>query len=325
MHPAFQTLVNAAVLAPSGDNLQPWRFTVDEAARTITAAVDPTRDTTPMNRGQRMARIAVGCAVENIFRTAAHNGWELSSSTQSDADAVLVQWLAGDLSQAGEIPPVITKRCTNRQAYDGVDLSPEQIADVRAIDLPDEVRAKWVVERAELMTLAQTIGRADGTMFSQRHVRDAFLASVRFDVPAQAQVDHGLSLASLGISKFEQRSLPWLKGKPNWLVNLLGVPHSMKRHANRLIESAAGVVLILCERTDRASDFIVGRALESAWLELTALGYAVQPMMSLPVLKNLEIDTQTLLPPGEPDQPIRAVLRFGPTQANPARVGRLPA
>jgi nitroreductase len=322
MHPPFQTLIEAAILAPSGDNLQPWRFTADDTARTITAAVDPTRDTTPMNRGQRMARIAVGCAVENMFRTAAHNAWKLAPEIDPTHDAVVVRWLDGDLTAAGSLPPVIRERATNRHPYDAQDLSPADAAELQGLAFAADVRVQWITQRAKLDELAPVIGRADGLMFSRREVRDAFLGSVRFDAPADAQVEEGLSLASLGISKFEQRSLPWLKQQPNWLIQLLGVPRSMNRHAQKLVQSAAGVCVILCEPSDPASDFAVGRAMETAWLELTARGYAVQPMMSLPVLDNLGVDIRPLTPPPLFTGPPRALLRFGHTPIKPAPLAR---
>jgi nitroreductase len=56
----LDTLLARAVRAPSGTNTQPWRFVVDDEARTIALDLDPARDPSPMNAGQRMARIALG-------------------------------------------------------------------------------------------------------------------------------------------------------------------------------------------------------------------------------------------------------------------------
>ena len=66
----LEALVAAASRAPSGDNTQPWRFVVDRARGLVTIAVDPRRDPSPMNAGQRMARIACGAALENLVQAA---------------------------------------------------------------------------------------------------------------------------------------------------------------------------------------------------------------------------------------------------------------
>lgn len=72
----MEKLVSAAIAAPSGDNRQPWRFQTDSASGRIAIYLDETRDPSPMNSGQRMARIAIGAAIENILVTAGHNGWQ---------------------------------------------------------------------------------------------------------------------------------------------------------------------------------------------------------------------------------------------------------
>src|SRR5215210_9449480 len=75
MSGTLETLLSHAVRAPSGDNTQPWRFAVDEEAGTIGLDLDPARDPSPMNAGQRMARLALGAALENLLRAAADLGW----------------------------------------------------------------------------------------------------------------------------------------------------------------------------------------------------------------------------------------------------------
>src|SRR6266545_357605 len=72
---AFESLLAAACRAPSGDNTQPWRFIVDPDGGRVALQVDETRDPSPMNAGQRMARIAVGAVLENLLRAAEGHGW----------------------------------------------------------------------------------------------------------------------------------------------------------------------------------------------------------------------------------------------------------
>ena len=54
MNPPIETLLAAAVHAPSGDNTQPWRFELDAGQGRIVLHLDPTRDPSPMNAGQRL-------------------------------------------------------------------------------------------------------------------------------------------------------------------------------------------------------------------------------------------------------------------------------
>jgi hypothetical protein len=54
-----------------------------------------------------------------------------------------------------------------------------------------------------------------------------------------------------------------------------------------LIESASGLCLIVAPDGAEPTDVVVGRALERAWLALSAQKLAVQPMCSLIVLENI--------------------------------------
>jgi len=284
----FAALLAAAVRAPSGDNTQPWRFVVDYAAGTIALQVDETRDRSPMNSGQRMARIALGAALENLLRTANSNGWTvaLQSPTPPALAFLRLQRPAG---QPDHIDKVVTERVTNRRLYDGRPLPAEVLARlVRETPPLDGVRTHWITERERLTALAALIGRADALMFGEPSMRRAFLSKVRFDAPTTAEVEHGLSLASLEATWSERLALRTLRYLPNWLVRFGGLMKAMAAKARRLIESASGLCLVVAPDSAEATDLAVGQAVQRAWLALTVEGLAVQPMMSWLVLENVQ-------------------------------------
>ena len=93
MQDTLDFLIGQAILAPSGDNVQPWTFHADSDAGKIVVRVDEPRDTSPMNAGQRMSRIAVGAAVENIVHSAAMNDLEaeIEASPTTHSVCILVR------------------------------------------------------------------------------------------------------------------------------------------------------------------------------------------------------------------------------------------
>jgi hypothetical protein len=343
MNDALHWLLNTAVRAPSGDNTQPWRFEVDETAGRVVFLVDERRDPSPMNSGQRMARIAVGAALENLLRTAAHNGWatHLEEAAPPAVAAVRVDAIAGGSPGAED---VLRARVTNRRVYDGRPVLDDVLARVRSQTAPPEgTTTHWVLGPERLAPLADLIGRADATMFGEPSMRHAFLAKVRFDLPPATEAEEGLPLASLELSGGDLVGLKMMRWMPNWLLHLAGGMRTFAKATRRLVGSAAGLCMVSAPDRRPATDVTVGRAMQRAWLGLTAEGLAVQPMMSLPVLENaLDQGTPELiaslgrdkvmgllaelqkLAPELGGARLAYLLRFGYAPTVSGRTGRLP-
>jgi hypothetical protein len=288
MKAPLETFLALAVRAPSGDNTQPWRFVVDDEAGTIALGVDPSRDPSPMNAGQRMARIALGAALENLLRAAEVRGWaaELEPpAPPSLAQVRLTQGRGGP--DPGRTDAAAVARVTNRRPYDGRAV-PAEVLDRLARATPDldGTRTSWIVERGRVEALALVIGRADAAMFGEPAMRRAFLANVRFDAPPAAEVEEGLSLASLELGAFDRLALRGMTKAPDRLLKLAGSDRIFAAKARQLVRSASGLCVVAAPDGSEATDLVVGRAMQRAWLALTEEGMAAQPTMSLPVLEN---------------------------------------
>ena len=341
----LQKCLAAAVRAPSGDNMQPWRFETDESAGRISVFIDETRDTSPMNCGQTMARIACGAAVENILIQAAADGWAASVEEGFGNHVATIQ-----LDQVSPLSPVTRQtlnalyaRVSNRRVYDGrsVDALTLSTLQESTPDL-DDVRTQWCTGRSRIEALAPIVGAADGILFGERSMRNAFLSNVRFDRPVNEEVDSGLSLASLELSLPDRAAMRMMSRIPNAVLKASGATRLFNLHARKLIRSSSGVCAISVPKGDRNSYFQAGRAMLRAWLVLTELGFAVQPMMSLMVLINalqhgspqlgaalgreriLELTAQfgTALPEFTCRKPL-FLLRFGYARKPSGRTGRL--
>ena len=215
------TLLTAATLAPSGDNTQPWQFAVDRDLWTISIDVDPTRDPSPMNAGQRMAWIAIGAAIENMVQTADRNGWnyELHQWSEDSRPRIRIE----PATEEGAIDPLLAARVSNRRSYDQTPVAAEVIERLK-IEADDQgaASASWVTSRSEIERLSEMISRADALILSTKPIRDAFLAKVRFDQPFDAKVEEGLSLGSLEVNAVERRLLKLMRYVPDGLLRACG-------------------------------------------------------------------------------------------------------
>ncbi|HMB08165.1 MAG TPA: hypothetical protein VKP69_31090 [Isosphaeraceae bacterium] len=282
---AFNSVLAAAIYAPSGDNTQPWRFVIDPSGERIALQVDETRDPSPMNAGQRMARIAVGAALENLFRAAGGHGWTAELEAASPPDLAMVRLTRRGVGGGGV--EAITARVTNRRLYDRRPVPTEALEQLRR-ETPtlDGVSTHWIIERDRLKSLADLIGCADALMFGEPSMRRAFLSKVRFDVPPTEEVSEGLSLGSLELSGIDRLALQFMSRIPDRVLKVAGAGRVFAAKARQLVESASGLCLVVAPDSAEGTDLRVGRAMQRAWLALTDGGFAAQPMMSLLVLEN---------------------------------------
>jgi hypothetical protein len=343
MQSILESVLAAAVRAPSGDNTQPWRFVIDPRQNHIRFYVDETRDPSPMNAGQRMARIAIGAALENIVQAVEHAGGQVRVEPSSPPEVAIVHVeVSGD--QALVVPEVIQSRVTNRKPYDRRPVSAPTLALLRqATDDIDRVETHWITEPARCTALAALIGRADALMLGESAMRRAFLSKVHFNEPADAPVFFGLSTASLELSAFERLTFPVLGRMPDWLLKVGGITGSFARRTRKLVEHSSGLCLVSAPDEQEWTDVLVGRAMQRAWLALTDQKLAAQPMMSLPVLENVlangpadliaKVGRERIralrdriqeLVPEFAGRRLAALLRFGFAPQPSARVGRLP-
>jgi hypothetical protein len=341
MEARLESVIASAARAPSGDNTQPWRFEADGG--TIALLLDAGRDPSPMNAGQRMARIAAGAALENLLRAARDLG--LRADLDPDPSPALARVrLVDEGGTCGRVAPVIAQRSTNRRPYDGRPVADEVLGQL-AGETPgiDGVVTHWLVGADRLKDLARAIGRADAVMFGEPSMRNAFLAKVRFDRPPDEAVEEGLSIGSLELSASDRLALRVMRRLPDFALKLAGASAVFESKARGLVAGSSGLLVVSAPDDRRATDLAVGRAAERAWLALTARGLAAQPMMSLPVLENalkhgderlrsalgvdrvtaLLDDFRTLVPELGGRRPAW-LMRFGFAPPPSGRTGRLP-
>lgn len=288
MSPELTALIDAATRAPSGDNTQPWRFDVDSEEGVVECSVDEARDPSPMNADQRMARIALGAAVENLLNAAGPLGWEARLESIDTTGRARVRLSRATVDSKSDPVANLRNRVTNRRLYDSCPMPPEVLARLAEQTPPfDGTHTHWLVGADRLKPLAGLIGRADATMFGEPSMRRAFLSKVRFDLSADVVAEAGLPLGSLelsGMDRLALRMMPWL---PNWLLKYSGGLRAFAKKARQLVESASGLCVVVARGSAPATDLVVGRAMQRAWLALGSAGLAVQPMMSVPVLENV--------------------------------------
>jgi hypothetical protein len=338
--PHIERILDAARIAPSHDNMQPWRFVV--RSETISFLVDAERDRLPpgaTGHSTRAARVAIGAALECALLRAGRMGALVHLEAPAPGAVVTVT-----ITQPKRMPEpdkALMRRCTNRRAYDGRpvdDATFTWLGD--ATPVLDGVKTTWF-GRERVRAIGSIVAEGEGLFYADAALREASLRAVRFDARDREEVTYGLSMGSLELTQPERMTLDSLRSTPQDRLEGMGAFKKMGARAQRLVESASGVCVVSTKGTDPASDVAVGRSMQRAWLALTRKGLVAQPMASIPLLEAaLEVDAgggtlanhekvgavvktlHTAFPNVERDARIAMLLRFGWAPAPTAIVRR---
>jgi nitroreductase len=337
----IELVLDAARGAPSHNNMQPWRFVVD--GETVSFLEDHERDRSPGNAGGRMARIAVGAALECALVSAGRMGSTVRFLPPHSNALVTIS--VSSPKRIAEPDKALVRRCTNRRLYDGRPVDDATFAWLQQATPPlDATRTLWF-GRERVRTVGPIVGEGEALFFTDPRVRETALRAMRFDVRDNEEVTQGVSLGCLELSGSERLALDALRrGTPQDRLMGMGVFERMGAHARKLVESASGLCVVVTRGSEPAADLAVGRNMQRAWLALTRRGLVAQPMNSIPSLETiLEADEQagsasagaeraaavvaaarTAIPSVEKGARIALLMRFGFAPPPTSLVRRLP-
>jgi nitroreductase len=271
----IERILDAARTAPSRDNRQPWRFVLD--GNVVSFAVDPARDLSPMNAGDRMARLAVGAALESALLRAGRMGAVVKVLPPRAGALVTVS--IGEAKRFPDPDKGFVRRATSRRVYDARPLDDASVAALREATQPLETTRTHWFGRERVRALGPIVEEVEAVFLGQARLREAALEALRFDVRDREEVAHGLSLGSLELTGPERIAMDALRRAPT-----VGVVAKLAARERRLVESASGVCVVTTKGTDAMADVNAGRAMQRAWLALARRGMTAQPMSTVPCL-----------------------------------------
>ena len=294
----FKEILESAILAPSGDNCQPWRFEV--VGNRIDIFNLPERDTSLFNYRQRASLVAHGALIENILIASSAMGYKAKLTTfpnLANPDLVATVELEESGAGAGDEPlyPFISLRSTNRKLYKSLPLTEEQrqslVSSSKALRA-GEVRL--VESEGEKRAVGKVIGLNDRLVFENRHLHAFLFDHIRWSDAEARQTRDGLDLKTLELAPLDALAFRMFR---NWsllqMLNRFGISRIIAGNAEKLALSAStlGIVTV---GGNADEDFLTGgRLVQRVWLAATRLGLSFQPMTGIIFLMQRGLDGET--------------------------------
>jgi hypothetical protein len=327
------SLLEAAVAAPSADNHHHWRLKIAGAQLQLTTPGLAEENATR----RQLSRISLGAVAESLVIAGTRHGLRLEVSEHPQSlELPLTLTVCRDASlQPDPLEASLALRHSNRTLryrrpawadgqWQALLAQVARVPGAFVAELDEPARRRQAVQLVE---------RAERERFCNPALHADMYNGVRFDVGWHASSAEGLAPSVLGIAAWER---PGFRAMANWrvqrLANLFGAHRMLGlRSAGLPARQAPHLLAIGATGAPELAALRAGRALLRLWCGATRLGTAAQvwaasPMYALPgasdidpsLQRQLEDGWKALCPAGRP----MIVLRLGMAPPPAARTGR---
>ncbi len=291
-------VLSHGVLAPSGDNSQPWKFR--RKGETLELFVYCQHELHFFEAGYRTLYLSAGAVIENIRVAAAFLGYRLAVNyfpAPSDplcVAAIHFQRDTIDLLDRRH-SPVLQTRVTNRRFYSlthRIDQAFFRKME-RVTSAQKGFRFLWIRKGEPAYgRISRMIGAADQIRYENRKIFEEFVPLVRFTREEIEETRDGLDVRTFEIGP---AGAAFFKLISSWdrlrLLNYGGVSLSMNVYARLQMLFSQACGLVVAPSTSPEDYVLGGEISQRLWHEMTLDGLALQPMESLPVfLMNLQLN-----------------------------------
>jgi molybdopterin/thiamine biosynthesis adenylyltransferase len=268
-------VVGCASTAPSGGNVQPWRFEADRGA--IRAWVDRSRSSLLDFRG-RASLLALGAALEAAQVGARALGFEPVAQAVPAGDDGPAWELALERTARGredDMARLLWQRCCNRRTGPSPPIPQDELAALARCGAPLDVH---VVGRDALTGLGTALGGLDRVRFLSGRLRRDMMGELRFTAGEARDTRDGIDVASLELDATDLAAMDVLRtGAGMDLLAELDRGWGLGKPAREAFAAAGGALVLRAAAVEPAALVAAGQGLMRLWLEATRCEIAVHP------------------------------------------------
>ena len=268
----------AAVRAPSGGNVQPWR--IDGSGAEVVIRLAPEHSTT-MDVGLRASAVALGAAVYNARVAAAARGALGQVAYEESGDATpltaRIRFVDGRDEALAASYGAMLRRETNRRHGTGAPLTREVRDTLIGTAQREGARLRLISSRSDIDEVADIFSAADRIRFLTARLHEEMISELRW--PGDEDPDAGIDVRSLELGNRGELALQILR-RPEVMAELSSWDGGGAL-GDDTVEglAASSAVAVVCGRGRTLADYARGgSAVEATWIVAQRLGLAVQPI-----------------------------------------------
>jgi hypothetical protein len=283
------TILNAALYAPSADNSQPWQFTWRENGD-LSIFCDPALSGKATDKTYVLTDLAIGAVLESIRLQAPLLGFRTEITYFPDADPLHVALIEFSELTAevldgvdSELAKQIPDRHTDRRFPFSGKIDTDIQAQLSASLNDTNYQLLTFTDKKEIANFIPLIKKAEAVRFKAESLHQELFHTVSFNDPQPAQ---GMTLDMLGIEPFARPVFRYISSWRNMQkLNKIGGSNMIAlRSVSLPIKLSPALCLLTASGEGRLDMLKAGQQLLRFWLAATKLGLSVHPYAAPGVL-----------------------------------------
>jgi molybdopterin/thiamine biosynthesis adenylyltransferase len=288
----------AATLAPSGGNAQPWRL--EPTDRGFDIHLDEGR-TSSMDVAFRGSYVAIGAATLNARIAAAAHGLRIDVLPFPDgADGSVVSRIELTESDAGprmeDLYRLVLTRSTNRHPGDGRPIDQDAIETIQAAVQAEGARLHLLTDRDAITEYAELLAESDRLRFLTPHLHQEMMGELRW--PGIDGLQDGIDVRTLELDDSDLAKLAVAR-RSDVMAQLAAWDggRALGDTSRERVPTSSAIAVVTVGDSSPASYVRGGAAVQRLWLEATGAGLSVQPVSPVSVFALDDHDFEGLVPP----------------------------
>jgi hypothetical protein len=260
----MKALLRYAILAPSGPNTQPWKFSIKD--NEVSLIADFTRSLPSVDPTNRTLYISHGCLLTNLLIAAEHFGLGYAAKCLPDGlsgeRTAAVQFSKKAISpKFPDLFQEITRRHTNRKRFERRAIEEEELQRLKECTKKDGFKLDILTSNEGKTEMADLLARAHRVQLGNKAFRKELASWVR---PNTSDAKDGLPGYSFGYSDFESFF-------GSFIFGTFDMSSSRARIETSYMKASPAVAILSTETEDKLTWIKAGILFEILFLTATLL------------------------------------------------------
>ncbi|MBL4656792.1 MAG: Rv1355c family protein [Flavobacteriales bacterium] len=287
-----ETLIEAAITAPSGGNCQPWKYIWNKQKRILFLFFDTSRSLSLLDFENKASYLALGAASENlVLKAHALNLEVVLEKFPSEGNDKLVavfrffQKFIPEIESkvekhdCDELEDAILKRSTNRTIGKRIEIDQKKLSHLRQIvkTIPG-ADLKILDNEQQILEMGEIMAKLDRILLTNKTTHQGFMKEIRWTPEEAEQTRDGVDIATIDLTLTE---IAGFKMAKSWSVvkylNLWKSGSAFEKLTRKSVAASSAIGLFTMPQYSSLDFYNGGRAVQRGWLAANQQNISIHP------------------------------------------------